>query len=135
MKDHAKLVFYARETLANGAAEYDGYRPKLHTLRQIGDLVPRARVEIVSADWCKDCRREVPRFVRIVEHLPGWDVELLSDDPATRERLAIERIPTFVIRSVDSGQELGRIIESPASGRLENDLLAIAERHPSQIRA
>ena len=120
MRDFAKLVVYARQELGTGD-EYERYRP-----------VP---VEVVAASWCKDCRRDVPRFARIAERLGGWTIDLLGDDPATRDRLAIKRIPTFIVRNPETGQELGRIIESPSGESLEDDLLAIAEAHPSQILA
>lgn len=134
MRDFAKLVVYAREELGRGD-EYEQYRPVPETIRRIAELLPKAHVEVVAAPWCKDCRREIPRFARIAERLPGWTIDLLGDDPATRERLAIRRIPTFVVRSAERGQELGRIVESPTGERLEDDLLAIAEQHPSQILA
>jgi hypothetical protein len=134
MKDFAKLVVYTRQELGAGD-EYERYRPDLETTRLIATLLPRAHVEVVAGAWCADCRREVPRFARIAERLDGWTIECLGDDPATRERLAIEKIPTFIVRSAETGQELGRIVESPRGMSLEADLLAIAEEHPSQILA
>jgi hypothetical protein len=134
VKDFAKLVVYTREKLGT-LDEYDEYRPKLETTRRIAALLPKAHVAVVAADWCKDCRREVPRFASIAERLDGWTIDLLGDDPATRERLAIRRIPTFIVRASADGPELGRIVESPSGERLEDDLLAIAEQHPSQLLA
>jgi thiol-disulfide isomerase/thioredoxin len=134
MRDFAKLVVYARQELGTGD-EYERYRPVPETIRRLISLLPKAHVEVVAASWCKDCRREVPRFARIAERLSGWTVDLLGDDPATRERLAVRRIPTFIVRSAENGQELGRIVESPSGDTLEEDLLAIAEQHPSQITA
>jgi hypothetical protein len=134
MRDFAKLVVYARQELGTGD-EYERYRPVPETIRRIGSLLPKAHVGIVAASWCKDCRREVPRFARIAERLPGWTIDLLGDDPETRARLAIRRIPTFIVRNAETGQELGRIVESPSDESLEADLLEIAEAHPSQILA
>ena len=134
MKDFAKLVTYTRRELGT-IDEYEGYRPDQDTVRQIAKLLPGAHVEVVAAAWCKDCRREIPRFARIAERLDGWTIDLLGDDPATRERLAVRRIPTFIVRSAAGGPELGRIVESPSGESLEEDLLSIAQRHPSQILA
>lgn len=134
MKDFTKLVVYARQELGQGEA-YARYRPMPETLRRIKTLLPSAHVEIVSAAWCKDCRREVPRFARIAELLGAWTFELLDDDPATRERLDVRRIPTFIVRHEPGGPEIGRIVESPSGESLGDDLLAIAEQHPSQIIA
>jgi hypothetical protein len=134
MKDFAKLVTYAREELGT-VLEYEQYHVQGEAVRRIAELLPSAHVEIVGAAWCKDCKREIPRFARIAERLSGWTIDLLGDDPATRERLDVERIPTFIVRSARDGRELGRIVESPSSGSLESDLLAIAEAHPSRILA
>lgn len=134
MKDSTELRDYARGELG-GEAVYDGYLPRSEVLARIAALLPRAHVVVVSGAWCKDCRREVPRFARIAERLSGWTVELLGDDRETRDALEVRRIPTFVVQHPDSGEELGRIVESPVSGSLEGDLLAIAERHPTRILA
>lgn len=134
VKDFAKLVFYTRQELGT-IDEYERYRPDAETLRKVAERLPKAHVEIVAASWCKDCRREIPRFASIAERLDGWTIELLGDDPATRERLAAKRIPTFVVRSAKDGPELGRIVESPSSGSLEADLLSIAQRSSTQLLA
>ena len=134
MKDFAKLVTYTRDHLGT-MAEYDRYDLRGDTVRQIAGLLPNAHVEIVAASWCKDCKREIPRFARIAERLSGWTIDLLGDDPGTRARLDITRIPTFIVRDARGGKEIGRIVESPGSGSLEADLLAIANAHPSQILA
>jgi hypothetical protein len=134
MKDFAKLVVYTRQKLGTGD-EYERYRPVPETIRRIKQSLPAAHVELVAASWCGDCRRQVPRFAKIAEHLGGWTFDLLGDDAATRERLAIRRIPTFIVRNPETGEELGRIVETPSGDSLEADLLAIAEAHPSQILA
>ena len=134
MKDFAKLVTYTRHELGT-IEEYERHRPNAETTRRIAELLPTAHVQVVAAAWCKDCKREIPRFAALAERLDGWTIELLGDDPATRERLAVKRIPTFVVRSAVDGPELGRIVESPSGGSLEADLLAIAEQHPSRILA
>ena len=134
MTDNATLIAYARDELRGGFI-YDGYRPKIELLNDVAARLPRAHVVIVSAAWCRDCRREVPKFAKLIGRLPGWTVELRGDDAETRERLGVRAIPTFVVQDPDTSQELGRIIESPESGSLEGDLLAIAERHPSRITA
>jgi len=132
MKDKLGLRDYARSELGGGSI-YDGYLPRSEVLARVGALLPRAHVVVVSGAWCKDCRREVPKFARIAERLSGWTVELRGDDAETHDALQVRRIPTFVVRHPDSGEELGRIVESPESGSLEGDLLSIAERHPSRI--
>jgi thiol-disulfide isomerase/thioredoxin len=134
MKDFAKLVTYTRDEL--GTIDlYDTYRPNLDAIRRIKAALPDAHVEVVGASWCGDCKRQIPRFAAVAERLNTWTIELLGDDKATRERLGIKAIPTFILRSSAGGKELGRIIETPSSDSLEEDLLAIAEANPRQILA
>lgn len=134
MKDSTELRDYARGELG-GEAVYDGYLPRSEVLARVAALLPRAHVVVVSGAWSEDCRREVPKFARLAARLSGWTVELLDDDRDTRDALKVRGIPTFVVRNPDSGEELGRIVASPESGSLEEELLAIAERHPSRITA
>jgi hypothetical protein len=134
LKDYARLVVYVREDLGGGH-EYDEYRPRLDTARQIAALLPEARVKVVTASQNAACRREVARFARILKHLDGWSTTIVEDDPSVRQRLAITAIPTFIIRSPETGREIGRIVRGPISGSLEADLLTIAEQNPSRILA
>ena len=134
MKDYTRLVVYVRDELGGGH-EYDEYRPRLDTIRQIASLLPDARVKIVTANNNAECQREVARFARILKHLDGWEATVVEDDPGIRQRFAITQIPTFILRSHETGREIGRIVRGPTSGRLEDDLLTIAEQNPSHILA
>ncbi len=40
---------------------HDAYKPNLALLKQVRERLPRARVVTISASWCPDCRRNVPR--------------------------------------------------------------------------
>lgn len=128
MTQHTQLAQYAREEL-RGDAVYRGYRPRTSLLEEVGQLLPSAHVLVVSGTWCGDCRREVPKLARIVEHLPDtWSVDLREDDDETRERYNVLAIPTFIVLDAPDGFELGRIIESPAGDQgIEGDLLSIAQ--------
>lgn len=91
-------------------------------------------VEIVlfHGAWCKDCRREVPRFMRILElarnpHFTLTEYEVTpekKDVLGKFEELGIKRVPTFIV--IREGRELGRIIEAPEKS-LEEDLVSILE--------
>lgn len=83
-------------------------------------------ITIVLGTWCPDSRREVPRFMKIIDiwgfpsekiKLIGVDINKvapLADYPA----LGIERVPTFIFYKNNS--EKGRIIEVPVTS-LEQD--------------
>lgn len=105
---------------------YERYTPQAELLEQIRALQPEARVVTISATWCPDCRRNVPRWARLMERLPGWENEIYPREEEERaQALGIRAIPTFIIYDSQSGAELGRIVENPVLGSLEADILNI----------
>lgn len=85
---------------------------------------------VVLGTWCSDSKREVPRFLKIIElaEIPssrlkfyGVDRTKKSSDGLT-EQYHIELVPTFIF--LKQGDEVGRIVESPRT-TLEADMLAI----------
>lgn len=104
---------------------YEKARPEPRLVEEIARRLPRASVAVVSAYWCADSRRDVPRWARMAEALPGWEHTLYDYDAETTKALDIRAIPTFIVSDADTGQEIGRIVERPTFGRLEVDLLAM----------
>ena len=85
---------------------------------------------VVLGTWCSDSKREVPRFLKIVDgsliptgqiRFYGVDRTEKSSDGIT-DRYNIERVPTFIF--LKHGEEVGRIVESPKNS-LEEDMLTI----------
>ena len=109
-------------------AIYDAETPDLALLMRINAALPQAHVVIPSRRSCPDCIRNIPRMARIAEHLPGWTWEIYSssDNPERNAIFKLRAVPTFVVFDRAGGRELGRIVENPASGSLEQDLLDIA---------
>jgi|GEM_PF-494179 thioredoxin reductase (NADPH) len=103
---------------------YEAYKPDLAMLDKIREHLPQARVVTISASWCPDCRRNVPRLARISQHLPDWKFEIYPrEDQARAKSLDIRAIPTFIVYQGE--KEIGRIIENPTLGSLEADLWEI----------
>ena len=110
------------------AAGYKRYVPRAETISKVKELMPNAKVTVISAKWCPDCRRNVPKMARIVELLP-WKVDIRDrDEEGVVDRFNIKKIPTFII-SDETNQEITRIIENPKYSSLEEDLLKIAEKN------
>jgi thiol-disulfide isomerase/thioredoxin len=81
--------------------------------------------------WCSDSRREVPRFLKLLDVLnfnssAGLKIICVDDNKKGKgdevDGLNIELVPTFILSQ--KGKEIGRIIESPKL-TLEKDLLGI----------
>lgn len=120
-----------KEWYENGYSEYqvaDEIRSELSQLNK------GVKIEIYFGTWCADSRREVPRFLKIMDEigvnksgitLIGVDHadSVYKQSPSKTEReLSIYRVPTF--RILKSNQEIGRIVEYPIES-LESDLLSI----------
>lgn len=92
---------------------------------------------IFLGTWCGDSKREVPRFLKILNtaHFPNKQLKIIALDkrpgrykksPTGEEwGLQILRVPTFILYK--NGREVNRIIESP-NVTLEEDLQKIIER-------
>lgn len=108
----------------------EAYQPVADVVQQIDDLAKSIEVMILLGTWCPDCKREVPRFLKIIDQLDNTKVrykmfglQRTSDDTSgMREKYDIEYIPTFII--YENGLEKGRIVERPMV-TLEHDLLEI----------
>ncbi|MFW9778666.1 MAG: FAD-dependent oxidoreductase [Candidatus Heimdallarchaeota archaeon] len=115
-------------------ASYERYTPRTEIITSIREICKlkghQITVTIVSAHWCPDCRRGVPKMARIAEYLPEWEFHIENrDSNGIRDKYNIRKIPTFIISN--KGKELGRIIEVPKLGSFEEDLFAIVkEEYP-----
>jgi thiol-disulfide isomerase/thioredoxin len=83
-------------------------------------------ITIVLGTWCPDSRREVPRFMKIIDlwgfpeekiRFIGVDIDKIAPLQDYME-LGIERVPTFIF--YENNSEKGRIIEVPVTS-LEQD--------------
>jgi hypothetical protein len=91
-------------------------------------------IKIVMGTWCPDSRREVPRFMKILDlcGFPADKVTIIGVDNTKNapigdyEKLGIERVPTFIF--LENKVESGRIIENPVTS-LEQDMLNILTRN------
>ena len=91
-------------------------------------------IKIVMGTWCPDSRREVPRFMKILNacKFPLAKVQFIGVDNVKQspvenyEALNIERVPTFIVYK--NNIEAGRIIENPTTS-LEQDMVNILTRN------
>ena len=111
-------------------SEFDNYSVDSVTLKDISDKLKDVKITIVMGTWCSDSRREVPRFLKILDLLP-FDQKNLNmicvDRTKTApdcgvEKLDIKFVPTFIFYKDDI--EIGRIVETPKE-TLEKDLVKI----------
>jgi thiol-disulfide isomerase/thioredoxin len=113
--------------------EYENYQPESVIIEKIkqNDVF---QIEIYFGTWCKDSRRELPRFFKILDaanidqgrvSLIGLNRKKVSPRKLEKNK-NIELVPTFIIYSNET--EIGRIIEFPIV-TLEQDLFDIIENN------
>jgi thiol-disulfide isomerase/thioredoxin len=110
---------------------YDDYQFNSEAINRLLDVNKDSlNIKIVMGTWCPDSRREVPRFVRILDiwKFPLSKVTFIGVDNAKLspvgeyDKLNIQRVPTFII--CKNNNEAGRIIENPVTS-LEQDMVNI----------
>jgi thiol-disulfide isomerase/thioredoxin len=111
-----------------GFDEYNPDEKALSELKSIG--TGGITIKVVMGTWCPDSRREVPRFMKILDswQFPAGNVTFIGVDNAKispvgeYDKLEIHRVPTFII--YQNNIESGRIIENPVTS-LEQDMVNI----------
>ncbi|MCA1757149.1 MAG: thioredoxin family protein [Bacteroidales bacterium] len=113
---------------------FDNFVPDADAMAELRELtLNEVNVTVVLGTWCSDSRREVPRFMKIVEgldyntdNITFIGVDSYKEAPLdSYAELGIERVPTFIfyINKV----EKGRIIEYPETS-LERDMINILKK-------
>jgi thiol-disulfide isomerase/thioredoxin len=114
---------------------YDDYQFNTESINKLLDIdKSNLTIKIVMGTWCPDSRREVPRFMRILDiwQFPVSSVTFIGVDNAKispvgeYDKLEIQRVPTFIVYK--NNIEAGRIIENPATS-LEQDMVNILTRN------
>ncbi len=121
-------------------AGYNAYQPNPALIKNLKPLLQEVHILIFLGTWCGDSRREVPRFLKILDKagFPATRTKLVGVD-RRRDRykkspgdeqwgLHIRRVPTFIL--LKDGKEIGRIVERPTLS-LEQDLCDMLSCSPS----
>lgn len=106
------------------------YNPDREVVERIKEKIEDIETKLFTADWCPDCRIQLPRFFSVLLALGDEDFALeiievdrnKKDDSGLSEMMGVMAIPTFIF--LKDGVELGRIIERP-TGRMEEDIAEI----------
>ncbi len=116
--------------------EYDTYeveKPKLAGLKNLQNYT----IEVFIGTWCPDSRRELPRLYKILDDIK-FPENKLTTFAVDRQKKSINgeevgknitHVPTIIVYDKNK-KEVGRIVESPVSGYLEEDLAQIVNGTP-----
>lgn len=113
---------------------YEDYDLDKNSIAKFAERLSEYHIKIFMGTWCGDSRREVPRMLKILDHVdfPKEKLQIVAVDvrqehykksPGQEEwGLQILRVPTILFYK--NGREVNRIIESP-NKTLEKDILDI----------
>ena len=115
-------------------SNYKSYVVDNKVTSSIKSELAQHKILVFMGTWCGDSKREVPRFIKILEaaEFPMENLKIVAVDkrkehykksPTGEEwGLSIKRVPTFIFYK--NGKEMNRIIESPITS-LETDIKTI----------
>lgn len=113
---------------------YTSYEVNTDLLKKVKRKTKGITFQVFLGTWCGDSKREVPRFLKVLDALKvdESDLEIISlsntkeaykQSPTHEEKgKLIFRVPTFIVYKNEV--EIGRIVESPVTS-LEMDLVQI----------
>ena len=116
---------------------HDAYKVNTGIIEPVTEVLSKHKILLFMGTWCGDSKREVPRFIKILEaaNFPMENLKIIAVDrrknhykksPTGEEwGLSIKRVPTFIFYK--DGMETNRIIESPM-GSLEEDIKAVVTK-------
>lgn len=117
--------------------EYDSYSPNVELVKDFKRKLRRYRIEVFMGSWCEDSKREYPRLIKILDEakFPKGRMVTYAVNENKRSFYGedqgkdIRFVPTIIFYR--GGEEMGRIVESPVSGSLEEDILMIVNETPN----
>jgi thiol-disulfide isomerase/thioredoxin len=123
----------AREKILATSAEW---QQKFDDFQPVADMVEAIKpklganesIEVYLGLWCPDSRNHVPTFLKFLDKLGtsvpvryfGLPRKASKDVKYYFEEKQVEKVPTFIF--FRDGKEIGRIIEKPKTGIVEDIL-------------
>lgn len=118
--------------------EYDSYEVEEEKLKDIRKDIRKYSIEVFVGTWCSDSQRELPRLYKILENVKfPTNSKKLKAYGVNKNKVSfygeeigknITHVPTIIFYLDD--EEVGRIVESPVSGYLEEDIAMIIKGTP-----
>ena len=113
----------------------DRYVPYPDVIELLKGAAP-AEIEVIFGSWCSDSFEQVPYLVTALRlagnpslTLTLVGVDRKKDEPEGRGKASdVKRVPTIVVRR--HGDEIGRVIETPATATIDRDVAMILHGIP-----
>jgi thiol-disulfide isomerase/thioredoxin len=107
--------------------QYSAYDPAKKEMALLAGVDKNYAIVVCMGTWCSDSRREVPRFMKVMESagLPATSIRFFAVDHQKRspenaaQKFNVTLVPTIIV--FRAGMEIGRITEMPEVS-MEDDL-------------
>lgn len=117
--------------------EYESYQTNPEMIKKIKGKLNRYRIEVFMGSWNENSKREFPRLMKILDEakFPEKRLVIYAVNENNRSFYGedqgkdIRFTPTIIFYR--GGKEVARIVESPVSGSLEEDILMIVNEMPN----
>ena len=119
------------ETVPVWLSVMKSYEPNAEAVKAIKAIDKSTVVTLAFGTWCPDSKNYVPRLIKALDSAANdkIKVKLIGIDNQFHEPvnsvqpLRITNVPTVIVER--DGHEIGRVVETPASSTMEEDLAAI----------
>lgn len=120
----------------------DVYQPDGKIVERLKAIAEPVTLQVVMATWCGDSRQHVPRLLKSIAlaNNPNITVQLTGVGPEFDDPMQviggrnITNVPTVIVER--GGREVGRFVETPANGTVEDDVCDIVagvqKAHPGR---
>ena len=117
-------------------AVMEDYSPNAAAVAALKANNAGAKVTLLYGTWCPDSKNYIPRLLKALRAAANdkIEVKLIGIDNQFREPVdtvqprRITNVPTVIVER--NGREIGRIVETPATATIEEDLAAILSDKP-----
>jgi thiol-disulfide isomerase/thioredoxin len=111
--------------------EYDAYQVNSAMVKDLKSKLKGHRIEVFLATWSDPSKETYPRFMKILEEAKFPENRMVTyalnqsmksfyGEEANKD---VQHLPTIIFYK--GGKEIGRIVEGPVTGSLEEDILMI----------
>lgn len=121
------------ETVPVWRSEMETYQPNSEAVARIKANDKDTTVTLAFGTWCPDSKNYVPKLIKALRDAANDKIKLklvgidnqFHEPVDTVQPRRITNVPTVIVER--GGQEIGRIVETPASKTMEEDLAAVLD--------
>ncbi|HSE98873.1 MAG TPA: thioredoxin family protein [Blastocatellia bacterium] len=125
------------ETVPVWRSLMENYQPPADAVSALKKNTVDAQITVALGTWCSDSRNYVPKLMKVLQAAGNKNlkVKIVGIDSqfhtpvATIQQRRLINVPTVIVER--DGREIGRIVETPASETMEEDLVAILNGKPN----